>query len=526
MSERASAAVGAPVNDETDLLPGRKHALARLGRVLVLGLGKSGRALVDYCIPLIGSRIDELIVAGGERTEAAWAFAQDRSAAGVRFVFDHERIEGSYDLCIASPGIPATSAFYRSAQSASVELISEIEFAWRESRCEDRWVAVTGTNGKTTTTALAAHLLSGAGMKAQAVGNIGEVALAAVARDAADIYVAETSSYQLASTTRFAPDVAVILNITPDHLDWHGGFEAYHAAKLKVLARLGQVPGACAVLDATDAVVRSTVRELRRLPLQDRGFSYIPIGTASGIRESMRDRCGSDNAAFLDDAWLCVDVNGRSYRLARADRLALKGDHNVANALAAASAALALGADGASLAEGLLSFQPLEHRIETCGTINGITFVNDSKGTNADAAIKAIEAFPSKGLVVLLGGHDKGTDLSVLVASARLHAKAVVCFGEAGARIASAFLGDSPALPQEKSASLDVGASGLDASGRTVVRAARLSDAFDKAVSLAVAGDVVLLSPACSSFDEFSCYEERGATFKALVASLADRVKA
>lgn len=497
------------------LIEGRKHALKRLGRVLVLGLGKSGRAVVDYCLPLVGTRVESLFVAAGERTDDAWAFAREREASGVRFAFGCDAVEGSFDLCVASPGIPETSDFYRSAKAASAEVASEIEFAWRESPSSARWVAVTGTNGKTTTTALATALLRAAGMRAVSVGNIGDVALTAVESDAADVYVAETSSFQLASTRLFAPDVAVVLNVTPDHLAWHGGFEAYRDAKLKALANLSSVPGACAVLDATDDVVRETVRSLRPLSPEERGFAYVPVGTASGLSESMIDRCGSDNAAFVDGDVLRVDYAGTQHRLATVGELPIKGDHNVANALAASCVAIALGADDASVARALREFPPLPHRIEPCGSVSGVACVNDSKGTNVDATVKAFTAFAPGSVVALLGGCDKGTDLAPLVAAARKRARAVVCFGDAGARFAAAFLGAAADRLQPS------GAAALDPSGLAVARAAHLADAFDAALSLAEPGDTVLLSPACSSFDEFSCYQERGDAFKALVAARA-----
>lgn len=483
-----------------EMLPGRKAAPACLGRVLVLGLGKSGRACADYLRPLIGARVTGLSVAAGAPSDDALAWARAARADGARVEFDHEVIEGAYDLCIASPGISENSPFYRSAAAASAEVVSEVEFAWRESRAESRWVAVTGTNGKTTTTAMTAHLLRGAGLAAAAVGNIGDTCIEAVASDDADVYVAETSSYQLASTRDFAPDVAVVLNITPDHLAWHGSHEAYAAAKWKVLANLGRVPGAVAVLDAEDDAVRERVRALRALAPDERGFAYVPLGTARGLGFDMREACGSENAAFrAPDGVLTVALGGEEHRLCGAGELQVRGAHNQANALAAAVAALALGADAAAVAEGLASFAPLEHRIEPCGSVAGVECYNDSKATNVDATLVALAAFAPRRPIVLLGGRDKGTDLAPLAAACAEHAGAVVCFGEARERFLAAFAGAD--LP--------------------VLEARGLADALDVALGAAAPGDVVLLSPACASFDEFSCFEERGDAFKALVAARA-----
>ncbi len=495
------------------MLEGRKHAPARLGRVLVLGLGKSGRAAINYLLPLVGGRVEALAVAAGASdaaTPEVRACVEGLRARGVAAEFDHERIEGSYDLCIASPGISQFSPFYESAAAASAEVVSEVEFAWRESAASSTWVAVTGTNGKTTTVSLIAHLLRCAGRNARAVGNIGDTCLEAVAAGDTDVYVAEVSSYQLASTSLFAPNVAVLLNITPDHLAWHKSHAAYVAAKLKILANLASVPGAVAVLDATNDTVRKTVRALRRQDPAQRGFSYVPLGTASGLGESMVERCGAEAAAYVRDGSLHVELSGTDHSLGLAASLQIKGPHNVANALAAASCAVALGAPDERIREGLASFAPLPHRIEPCGSVAGATCYNDSKATNVDAALVALSSFAPGTIIALLGGRDKGTDLAPLVERARKTCKAVVLFGESRPRFAEAFQlgGDDPRKAP--------GTGTLQ-----VLLADHLEDALDAALAVACPGDEVLLSPACASFDEFSCFEERGCAFKNLVARRA-----
>ncbi|WP_080803477.1 UDP-N-acetylmuramoyl-L-alanine--D-glutamate ligase [Arabiibacter massiliensis] len=496
--------------ERIDLIEGRKHAPRRLGRVLVLGLGKSGRAAVDYLLPLLGGRVEALAVAAGARTPASEEFAARACAAGAIADFEDaavgalaERAGGGFELCVASPGIPESSALYASAAAVSAEVVSEVEFAWRESAADSRWAAVTGTNGKTTATALLAHVLAAAGFDAHAVGNIGDPCIAQVGAGGAEVYAAEVSSYQLASTRLFAPDVAVLLNITPDHLHWHGSFEAYRDAKLKLLANLSQVPGAVAVLDAVNDVVRAEARRLRALPAGERGFSYVPVGTAAGLSGDMRAACGSENAAFLAaDGALTVALGGVEHLLARSDELLVKGEHNASNALAAAAAALALGADADAVAEALRTFPALEHRIEPCGEVGGACCYNDSKATNVDATLKALEAFPEARPLVLLGGDDKGTDLKPLVAATHARARAAVCFGAAGARFEEAFSQAADRAPEDF----------------RLMRAAHLADALDAALALAGPGDVVLLSPACASFDEFGSFEERGRAFKELVA--------
>ncbi len=471
----------------------RKAAPRSLGDVLVLGLGKTGEAVCDYCLEQ-GDRVTSLTVAAGAKSAASCSVAARLEAQGAQVVFDVTSFSKTYDLCIASPGISQFSEFYQNALASSREVISEVEFAWRESKRDSVWIAITGTNGKTTTTALCAHLLRSAGKNAAAVGNIGDTCIDAVRKGDVDHYVAEVSSYQLASTKRFAPQVAVLLNITPDHLKWHGSFEAYCEAKRRIYANLTEVSGV-AVMDAVNDVVRGFVKDLKRSTTAERGFSYIPIGSAQGIGYSMIDACGAENAAYVDGSLLTLDLAGTSNVLVTCDELNIPGEHNVSNALAAASAALAIGCDLEAVREGLRTFQPLEHRIEPCGSINGVVCYNDSKATNVDATLKALAAFGDTRPIVLLGGDDKGTSLDVLVKEASAHCKAVVCYGEAGERFFEAFSVSS--LPHYE--------------------AAHMKEAFDLALEIAQPGDVLVLSPACASFDEFSCFEERGEVFKDLV---------
>ena len=297
----------------------------------------------------------------------------------------------------------------------------------------------------------------------------------------------------------------MVLNIKPDHLKWHRSHENYAAAKWKVIANLASRPGAVAVLNASDDEVRAKVREIKAIPAEERGYAYVPVGTAAGICGDMRAACGSDNAAFLaEDGMLHVALAGEEVSLVPAEELQIKGSHNVVNALAAAAACLVVGADAASIRAGLRSFAPLEHRIEPAGTVAGVACYNDSKATNVDAVLAALTAFGSTRPIIMLGGRDKGTDLAPLVEACRAHARAIVCFGESLPRFWPAF-------------------EGLAADGVSVVQAAHMEDAFDAALGMAKPGDVVLLSPACASFDMFSCFEERGDAFKALVADRAAR---
>lgn len=522
------------------LLPDRKHAFDKLGRVLVLGLGVSGRAVVDYLVPTLGARTESLTVLGGRANEDVVAWARSLEAAhaegGLSIVFDDESVADhlpfgadAFDLCIASPGISAFSDFYRAAEDASRAVISEVEFAWCESAKDATWVAVTGTNGKTTTTALIEHVLIEAGLEAKAVGNIGDACITQVAYDNEHAsgkrrcYVAETSSYQLASVDAFAPDVAVVLGITPDHVKWHRTHEHYVASKYKLLSNLSRAPHGVAVLDATNDEVRAKVREMRRMDEATRGYAYIPIGTAAGIEGDMRSACGAANAAFVAQGRLCVACGDAEHRLCAASELRILGEHNQTNALAAAAAAVAVGVPDEEVARALTTFAPLEHRIEPAGCVRGVEYYNDSKATNVDATLQALKAFVPRRPIVMLGGDDKGTDLTDLAESCRMHAKAVVCYGAAGPRFyeaLSSLWGQSDSQGADDIITNKCSKNSLDFISAPVILEQTFVQAFDRASSLAEEGDVVLLSPACASFDEFSCFEERGDRFKRLVAQL------
>ena len=459
------------------------HDSAQLGDVLVLGYGKTGVELARYLSGPASSRVSSVTLVGGLKSQA-----DDKSRAleanGVQVRLGSEDVSGSYDLCIASPGISPLTDFYRAAAAVSREIIGEPEFAWRES--PRNWVGITGTNGKTTTTSLTAHLLNEGGLEACCVGNIGNLATAQVEGRGDDLwFVAELSSFQLDGTSKMHPHVAVLLNITPDHLAWHGTHEAYANAKAKVFANMDSAD--VAVIGETDAT-QDIIQDVR-----GRGIPCVAVAATDDGQDGDR--------AFVCDGRLVVRLNGVTHDLCAVSDLLIHGDHNIQNALASACVAVALGVSDESISRGLASFSPLEHRIEPCGTINGVRYVNDSKATNTDAVEQALTAFEPGHAIVLMGGHDKGTDLTSVAAAVTTRAKAAVTYGEAGERIAAAL---------------------ADAGAATVRRAPHMAEALELAASMAEPGDVVLLSPACSSFDEFSGFEERGATFKALVAGMAE----
>ena len=447
----------------------------------MLGLGKTGEAAARYLAGLLGSRVSSVTLYGGARSTEGPA-TRELEELGVRVVLGTEEVAGDYDLVVASPGIPEHSAFAEAARACSKEFIGEPELAWRESPW--RWLAITGTNGKTTTTALTTELLRAAGEDAISVGNIGTLAIGEVPNRPLDRwFVAELSSFQLAESELLHPRAAALLNVTPDHLSWHGSLENYAAAKEKAFQNLDE--GDLAVVSDEDAWCREIIERL-----EARGLRVAHVHVAGDP--------GTSCAAFRREGRLVVRLDGVEHELVNADDLNIRGDHNVQNALVAAAMVLEAGASPEAVCEGLRAFAPLEHRNEPCGELAGVRFFNDSKATNTDAVEKALGAFEPGSIVLLMGGHDKGTDLTTVAAAAAQTARVVVCFGDAGERIAQA----------------------VEAAGGTVqvLRAAHLADALDVACDVAQVGESVLLSPACSSFDEFKSFEERGRVFKRLVA--------
>lgn len=430
--------------------------------------------------------VGSVMVVDAADSEALRDAARDLDGLGVRVVLGvDEAGEPSsvgaaadrFDLCVASPGVPPHSALMAWAESVSEEVISEIEFAYR--RSDRPWIAVTGTNGKTSTTALITHLLLTAGIPARAVGNIGEPAIT-VATDisAPNVLVAEVSSFQLALTQEFHPTVAVMLNITPDHLDWHQSMAAYVAAKERVFANM--TADDVAVIDVDDSGSAHFAQQVAA-----RG---VPVARVS------RSQRGAGTATVVDGV-LMLETSGGPVRLVGAGELRIRGKHNVSNALAAAAAAEAFGVSAVALREGLRSFMPIEHRLESVAVVGGVEWVNDSKATNPDAVIKALTAFEGQPLTVLVGGRNKENDFTALAEALSSEANRVVVFGEAADELA--------------------GALSLTATCFTV--AASMREAVQAARELAEPGSVVLLSPACASFDEFLSYEQRGSVFKEIV---------
>jgi len=445
--------------------------VAEVQRVAVLGLGRSGDAVVCWALGRPGASPSDVAVFVEHDTPRLAQSASLLRAAGVRVELGAVSVpDEGWDLVVASPGISPSRPLMRSAARFGIPVISELELAYRLSVAP--FVAVTGTNGKTTTTALITHLLREDGRNAVSVGNIGVSAVAAAPCVGADgVIVAECSSFQLALTLDFHPKVAVLLNITPDHIDWHGSMDAYAADKTKVFANLR--PGDVAVIDIDDPGSAGQTASVAR-----RGVEVVHVGLSGGD-------------ARVEDGLLVVDAGSGGIPLVRADELLIRGVHNVSNALAASAAALAMGASPDAVRAGLTTFEPIEHRLDPVATIGGVEYVNDSKATNPDAVMKALTAFGSTPLIILLGGRNKGNDFGPLAEACALRCRLAVLYGEARPELETAFR----------------------SAGAPHVVAGTMLEALALASAASLPGEVVLLSPACASFDEFSDYEDRGHRF-------------
>jgi len=383
------------------------------------------------------------------------------------------------DEIVKSPGIPNTAPMVKKAEEKGIRIISEIEFAGRYDNAKK--ICITGSNGKTTTTSLIYHLLCRAGLNVGLGGNIGKSYAYQVATEHFDYYVLEISSFQLDNVYNFRPDIAIITNITPDHLDRYDyNFENYIQAKFRITRNLR--PEDCFIFDSDDAI---TISHLNNIVLKAK---MLPFSQEKELEQG----------AFVKDEQIIVRY-GPEESAIYLKELALGGRHNVYNSMAAALAAKAMQIDNEVIRESLASFQPIEHRLEPVRCVNGVDYINDSKATNVDSAWYALEC-QKRPVVWIVGGTDKGNDYSVLNNLVKEKVKAIVCLGVDNTKIHQAF---------EDIVGADKIADTLSAK-----EAVEVSKAFAKE------GDVVLLSPCCASFDLFKCYEDRGDQFKEAVKNL------
>ena len=443
-------------------------------KVLVVGLGKSGLAAALF-LRRRGAQVTVSDVRSAEALAREIPALLDEGIAveaGGHGLLTFRR----QDLIVVSPGVPLNTPELAQVKSFGLAVIGELELASRY--LKGKVLAITGSNGKTTTTSLCGEILEAAGLPVAVGGNIGLPVIALVDDSRDDGWsVLEVSSFQLETTELFHPLIAVILNITPDHLDRHGSFENYAAAKERIFSRQ----------TAEDALV---------LNYDD------PISRAAAARAASRIYWFSREAVVEQGAYLSEgEIHFKGSPEAAPEfilpiaEIPLKGVHNVENALAAVCASRLAGAAPQSIRAAVKAFRAVEHRLEHVATINAVEYYNDSKATNVDAAAKAIASFPGH-IHLILGGKDKNSDYSDLNHLLRERVTAVYTIGSAAEKIESHIRGAA-----------------------TIIHAETLANAVDYAAEAAKPGDVVLLAPACSSFDQFENYEQRGRVFKELVAA-------
>lgn len=383
------------------------------------------------------------------------------------------------DEVIKSPGIPETAPLVRKLMEHGSHIISEIEFAARYDSAKK--ICITGSNGKTTTTSLIYYLLQSAGLNVGLGGNIGKSYALQVATEEHDYYVLEISSFQLDGCYDFRPDIAIITNITPDHLDRYDyKLENYVRSKFRITQKLR--PEDCFIFDSDDAI---TVAHLDKIVLKAK---MLPFSQQKEVEEG----------AFLRNNKIVLRYKQSESEIYLKE-LALGGKHNIYNSMAAALAAKAAGIENSIIRDSLRSFKAIEHRLEPVLSVGGVMYINDSKATNTDAAWYALDA-QTKPVVWIVGGTDKGNDYSQLFELVREKVKAIVCLGVDNKKIHEAF---EPILGEDK-----------------IVDTLSAEEAVKQSASFAKSGDVVLLSPCCASFDLFLNYEDRGDKFKEAVRKL------
>jgi UDP-N-acetylmuramoylalanine--D-glutamate ligase len=441
-------------------------------RVLVAGLGRTGVATALFC-----AARGAAVTATESRSESEIGEAvANLRAAGVDLELGghQENTFLQQDLIVPSPGVPLDAPLLRAARAKGVAIWSEIELAYRF--FHGRLIGITGSNGKTTTTSLIEHILKTAGFQTILAGNIGTPLVSCIERMTENtITVVELSSFQLEPIAMFRPNISVFLNLTPDHLDRHHTLESYGAAKARIFEN--QTAEDAAILNADDPAT----------------VAYGP--TVPRVYWFSRKQRAAQGA-FLRGEQIVFRQDGQEEAVLKRGEIPLVGAHNLENVLAAVAATRLAGADAAAIAQGIRSFAGVEHRLEFVAEVGGVRYYNDSKATNVDATLKALDAFPGR-VLIILGGKDKDSDYTVLQEPLREKAVLALLIGAAAGKIEKQIAGSV-----------------------AIERADTLEHAVDLASHAARPGDVVLLAPACASFDQFQNYEHRGRVFRDLVRQL------
>ncbi len=445
-------------------------------RVLVVGLGKSGVASSLF-LQSRGARVTVSDEKSQEQLRTEIPALLDKGIV-VETGKHGERTFRDQDLIVVSPGVPNNVPALANARKMGTPVIGEIELAAQF--LQGQVIAITGSNGKTTTTTLTGEVIAAGGLQSLVGGNIGTPAITFVDQSSPETWVVlEISSFQLETIETFKPRIASILNITPDHLDRHGSMEAYIAAKARIFEN--QTEKDFAVLNMDDPTCVALGKNLKPQVYWFSRKAEVARGT------------------FVRNGKILFrNANGERELLSVED-ITLKGAHNLENVLAAAAMGTLAGVEPAKVRRAVKDFKAVEHRLEYTATIRGVQYFNDSKATNVDATIKALESFPGN-IHLILGGKDKGSDYSVLNELLKARVTRVYTIGAAAQKIESQIAGATEITP-----------------------AGTLDQAVRKASEYAQAGDIVLLAPACASFDQFQSYEQRGRVFKEVVHALAAR---
>ncbi len=445
-------------------------------RVTVIGARRSGIAAAL----LLRERDAEVFVS--DRSPVDTESLEPLTSVGIAVeAAGHTERAFDADLFVISPGVPSDADVIVRAMRQSIPVVSELELAFWF--CPARIVAVTGSNGKTTTTTLLGHVLRSAGRRTHVAGNIG-VAFSAIVDDAQsdDLVVLEVSSFQLDHIRLFRPSVSVLLNITPDHLDRYGGrFEEYAESKYRILENQGR--GDVAVYNADDPTVRSGIEAA----VARNGLKTAPVSLEHPV----------EGGGFVRDNEIIISFTGEEERLMPVNEVSLRGRHNLYNSLAAAVAARVVEIQSDIVRGSLQTFQGVPHRLELVGEVDGVRFVNDSKATNVNSLWYALESF-SEHVILIAGGRDKGNEYEPVKELVRQKVRGVVALGESADKVVSE----------------------LGPYAAETVTASSMEEAVELARFLARPGDVVLLSPACASFDMFDDFVDRGDTFRRIVQEL------
>jgi UDP-N-acetylmuramoylalanine--D-glutamate ligase len=446
-------------------------------RVLVVGLGKSGVASALF-LKEHGARVTVSDTKSGDELRNEIPVLLDHGIT-VETGGHGDRTFRGQDLIVVSPGVPVDAPPLVQARAAGESVIGEIELAAQF--LPGPIVAITGSNGKTTTTTLTGEIMTAGGFAALVGGNIGTPAISLADRAQPEtVIVLEVSSFQLETIQTFQPKVAVVLNVTPDHLDRHRTLEVYVDAKARIFEN--QQASDFAVLNADDPICVTLAARTR-----------AQVFWFSRQKEVQ-------HGAWVRDGNIVFRDGSSQKEILQVPEIPLKGAHNLENVLAAACAGALMGCSPEKIRQAVRDFKAVEHRLEFVATIRGVGYYNDSKATNVDATIKALESFPAN-IHLILGGKDKGSDYTVLNDLLRQRVKRVYTIGAAAAKIESQIVSAKNGGPE-------------------VVHAETLENAVRKASAVAQPGDVVLLAPACASFDQFKSYEHRGKVFKEIVRGL------